>query len=203
MLQQILLWISDNYIELLGTIFGLLYIVLSIKQNIWCWPVGLITSALYIYVFFVTKFYADMGLQVYYLVISVYGWYHWMFGARSKKQDDLKISKSSLKLIIYSLLATIILFSIISFILVNYTDSEIPYWDAFTTAGSFVATWMLARKIIEHWLIWIIVDSVSLGLYIYKGLYPTVILFGVYTILAILGFVEWKREMRKELNASS
>lgn len=200
MLQQILLWITNNYIELLGLFFGLLYILLSIKQNIWCWPVGFITSALYVYVFFVTKFYADMGLQVYYLMVSVYGWYHWMFGAKSKKQDDLKISKTNIKLAIYLFLAASILFIIISYILVNYTDSEIPYWDAFTTAASFVATWMLARKIIEHWIIWIIVDSVSLGLYIYKELYPTVILFAVYTILAILGYIEWKKELKKKLN---
>ncbi|MCD4833227.1 MAG: nicotinamide riboside transporter PnuC [Bacteroidales bacterium] len=195
MLQQVLLWISNNYIELLGLIFGLLYILLSIKQNIWCWPVGFITSALYIYVFFVTKFYADMGLQVYYLIVSVYGWSHWMFGAKSKKQDDLKITKTNIKLGIYLFLATIVLFVIISYVLVNYTDSEIPYWDAFTTAASFVATWMLARKIIEHWIIWIIVDSVSLGLYIYKELYPTVILFAVYTVLAILGYIEWKKKL--------
>ncbi len=200
MLQQVLLWISNNYIELLGLIFGLLYILLSIKQNIWCWPVGFITSALYIYVFFVTKFYADMGLQVYYLIVSVYGWSYWMFGAKSKKQDDLKITKTNIKLAIYLFLATSILFIIISYILVNYTDSEIPYWDAFTTAASFVATWMLARKIIEHWIIWIIVDSVSLGLYIYKGLYLTVILFAVYTVLAILGYIEWKKELKKKLN---
>ncbi|MFP4022970.1 MAG: nicotinamide riboside transporter PnuC [Thiohalospira sp.] len=197
MLQQILYWISNNYIELLGTIFGLLYIILSIKQNIWCWPVGLITSALYIYVFFVTKFYADMGLQVYYLVVSIYGWYFWMYGGKSKKQDDLKISKTGFRLALYLVLVTAVLFGIIAFILVKFTDSEIPYWDAFTTAGSFVATWMLARKIIEHWLLWIIVDAVSLGLYIYKGLYATVILFAVYTVLAVTGYIEWKKELKK------
>ena len=195
MLQQILIWISNNYIELLGTVFGLLYILLSIKQNIWCWPAGLITSALYIYVFFSTKFYADMSLQVYYLFVSIYGWYHWMFGAKSEKQDDLKISKTNLKTGLVLLLITIFLFVLISYILVNYTDSTIPYWDSFTTAASFVATWMLARKMIEHWLIWIVIDAVSLGLYVYKGLYPTVILFAVYTILAILGYIEWKRKM--------
>ena len=162
MLNQILLWITQNYIELLGLVFGLLYIVFSIKENIWCWPVGFVTSALYIYVFFNTKFYADMGLQVYYLLVSIYGWYNWMFGARSKKQDDLKISKINLKLGIILIIVTIILFGVISYILVNYTDSELPYWDSFTTAASFVATWMLAKKIIEHWIIWVIVDIVSL-----------------------------------------
>lgn len=197
MLQQVLLWISSNYIELLGLIFGLLYLVLSIKQNIWCWPVGFVTSALYIYVFFVTKFYADMGLQVYYLFVSIYGWYNWMFGAKSKKQDDLKISKIKHRLVVNLIIVTVILFGVIAFILVNYTDSELPYWDSFTTAASFVATWMLAKKIIEHWIIWVIVDFVSLGLYVYKGLYPTVILFAVYTILAIFGYIEWKKELRK------
>ncbi|MGC9374366.1 MAG: nicotinamide riboside transporter PnuC, partial [Bacteroidales bacterium] len=167
-----------------------------IKQNIWCWPIGLITSALYIYVFFVTKFYADMGLQVYYLVVSIYGWYFWMFGGKSTKKDDLKISTAGFRRLIYIIVATAVLFGIIAFILINFTDSEIPYWDAFTTAGSFVATWMLARKIIEHWLIWIIVDSVSLGLYIYKGLYATVILFAVYTLLAVMGYIEWKNELK-------
>jgi nicotinamide mononucleotide transporter len=138
-----------------------------------------------------------MGLQVYYLLVSVYGWYNWMFGAKSKKQDDLKISKINLKLGIYLIIVTILLFGVIAFILVNYTDSELPYWDSFTTAASFVATWMLAKKIIEHWIIWVIVDFVSLGLYIYKGLYPTVILFAVYTVLAFLGYIEWKKELRK------
>ncbi|HAF29339.1 MAG TPA: nicotinamide riboside transporter PnuC [Bacteroidales bacterium] len=200
MLHQILLWISNNYIELLGLVFGLLYILLSIKQNIWCWPAGFITSVLYVYVFFTSKFYADMGLQVYYVFVSIYGWYNWMFGAKTKQQDDLKISKTSYKLAIYLSVTTIILFVFIAYILINYTDSEIPYWDAFTTAASFVATWMLAKKILEHWIIWIIVDAVSLGLYIYKELYPTVILFAVYTILAILGYIEWKKQIKIELN---
>ena len=197
MLQQILLWINNNYIELLGLIFGLLYIVLSIKQNIWCWPVGFITSALYIYVFLVTKFYADMGLQVYYLIVSVYGWYHWMFGSKSKQQDDLKITRVNIKLAAYLFLVGLTLFVVIAYILVNFTDSEIPYWDSFTTSASFIATWMLARKIIDHWIIWIIVDFVSLGLYVYKGLFPTVVLFAVYTVLAILGYIEWNRQLKK------
>jgi len=202
MLQNILIWISENYIEVLASIFGLLYILLSIKQNIWCWPVGFITSALYIYVFFVTRFYADMGLQVYYLIVSVYGWYYWMFGGKSKKQDDLVISKIGFKSGAILFLINAVLFSAISYVLINFTDSDIPYWDAFTTAASFVATWMLAQKKIEHWIIWIVVDAVSMGLYIYKGLYPTVFLFAVYTLLAILGYFEWKKELKKTLKKS-
>ena len=88
--------------------------------------------------------------------------------------------------------------AVIAYILVNFTDSDIPYWDAFTTAFSITATWMLARKIIEHWLIWIVVDLVSAGLYIYKGLYPTTVLFLVFTILAIMAYVEWKKDLNKD-----
>ncbi|MDA3779505.1 MAG: nicotinamide riboside transporter PnuC [Bacteroidales bacterium] len=200
MIQLVLAWFTNNYIEVSGTIFGLLYILLSIKQNIWCWPLGLITSAIYIYVFFVTKFYADMGLQVYYLIVSVYGWFNWQHGGKSHKQDDLKVSFLSLKLFFILLAATALFFVCIAYILINYTDSTIPYWDAFTTAASFVATWMLARKIIENWIFWIVIDFVSLGLYIYKGLYPTVVLFAVYTILAVVGYINWQKEIKLEVS---
>lgn len=195
MLQSFFTWVLTNYIEIFGALFGLLYIFLSIRQNIWCWPVGFITSALYVYVFFVTKFYADMGLQVYYLIVSVYGWYHWMYGGKSKQQDDLKPAWGNLRLYVALTFAAIALFAAIAFILVKFTDSEIPYWDAFTTAGSFIATWMLARKLIENWLVWILVDTVALGTYIYKELYATVALFLVYVVLAILGYLQWKRAL--------
>jgi len=195
MLHLFFQWLGNNYIELLGSVLGFAYILLSIKQNIWCWPVGLATSALYIYVFFVSKFYADMGLQVYYVIASIYGWFHWMYGAKSHKSDDLKISKTRIKLAVLLFIINGILFWVIAYILINYTDSDIPYWDAFTTAASFVATWMLARKMIEHWIIWIIVDAVSLGLYVYKGLYPTVILFAIYTAMAVIGYIQWRKQL--------
>jgi nicotinamide mononucleotide transporter len=136
-----------------------------------------------------------MSLQVYYVFVSIYGWYHWQYGSKSKKEDDLKISKTNIKTAFYLFIITGLLFVFIAYILVNFTDSTVPYWDSFTTAASFVATWMLARKMIEHWIIWIIVDAISLGLYLYKGLYPTVILFAVYTLLAVFGYIEWKRKM--------
>jgi nicotinamide mononucleotide transporter len=192
---MIIKWLSDNYIEILGLITGLLYLYFSIKQNILMWLFGLLSSTIYIYVYFISKFYADMGLQVYYVFISIYGWYYWLYGKRKHNEKDLPVSKISIKLALILFFVNLMLFLIISYILKNYTDSSLPYWDAFTTAASIVATWMLARKIIEHWLIWIVVDSVSFGLYLYKGLYPTVILFSVYTIMAIIGYREWKKEM--------
>lgn len=198
MLDVVFSWFTNNYIEFLGTVFGLIYIFFSIKQNILLWPVGIITSALYIYVFFYSKFYADMSLQVYYLIISFYGWYSWLHGKnKNSETNQIQIINTTKKLGFILIVITFGLFIFIAFILKNYTDSPLPYWDSFTTSASIVATWMLTKKYIDQWLIWIIVDAVSLCLYIYKGLYSTSFLFLVYTILAIIGYFEWKKEIKK------
>lgn len=200
MLQSVLTWLIDHYIEILGTVFGLLYIFFSIKQSSWCWPFGIISSVIYILVFFKSGFYADMGLQFYYVFIGFYGWYHWIFGGKKGNNQHLEITKTKLRLWIILFIINAVLFVLISFILVNYTDSTIPYWDAFTTAASIIATWMLAQKKIEHWIIWIVVDIISLGLYIFKDLYATAILFTVYSILAFIGYSEWKKDLNRKLN---
>lgn len=188
-------WLAENYIEVFGAVAGIVYVILEIRQNIWLWPLGLVTSAIYVFVFFTSKFYADMGLQAYYVFISVYGWYWWLKGGRKFKAGTLPVTRVSMKLAAILLFVFIILFAGIWLVLVNYTDSPVPLGDAFTTALSIVATWMLARKIIEHWILWIIADIVSMGLYIYKGLYPTVLLFAVYTVMAVIGYREWRKTM--------
>jgi len=189
-------WISTNIIEIIGTLSGFIFLYFEIKQSKWLWPVGLFSALMYIYVFFMAKFYADMGLQFYYVFISIYGWFHW---SRSKGESAAELPVTTLKIGLFFklLLASLFIYIAISFILVNYTDSPIPYWDAFTTALSIVATWMLARKILEQWLVWVIVDAVSLGLYLYKELYPTAILFAFYTILAVYGYFQWKKDIAK------
>ncbi|HCC71984.1 MAG TPA: nicotinamide riboside transporter PnuC [Bacteroidales bacterium] len=191
-------WLSDHYIEVFGALTGIIYVILEIRQSIWLWPLGLITSVIYIWVFFTSKFYADMGLQTYYVLISIYGWYWWLKGGKKYKKDSLPVTNISMKLAAILLFVFLALFVLIWFILVKYTDSPIPIGDAFTTALSVVATWMLARKIIEHWVLWIIADLVSIGLYIYKGLFPTVILFAVYTVMAVIGFREWRKTVNME-----
>jgi nicotinamide mononucleotide transporter len=190
-------WIQSNYIEVIGAIAGLIYLYLEIKQNIWLWPFGIITSALYIYIFFVSKFYADMGLQFYYLFISFYGWWHWLYGGKTDKQEELPVTKLNAKLALYLLVASIAIFVPLVYILTNYTDSTVPYGDSFTTALSIIATWMLARKILEMWWVWVIVNAVSLALYVYKGLYPTSVLFIFYTSMSFVGYIQWKRSMLK------
>lgn len=197
MSDTILSWLTANYVELLGAVLGFLYIFLSIRQHIFTWPVGLLTSALYVYVFLVSKFYADMLLQVYYVGVSIYGWYYWLKG-NSNSNKQLTVSHTPLKLYLPLLGATLVLFFLFLFGLKYYTDSPVPFGDSLTTALSIVATWMLARKYLEHWLIWIFVDFFSAFLYGFKGLWPTVILFLVYTVMAALGYRSWKNELIKE-----
>jgi nicotinamide mononucleotide transporter len=194
-------WMWENKIELSGALLGLLYIFFSIKQHIFTWPTGLFTSLLYIVVFFQSGFYADMGLQVYYVAISIYGWYYWLKGGRKNSighRKKLPPGKTPKKLLINLLLATIIIYAGILFILLKFTDSTVPYMDSLTTALSITATWMLAKKYIEHWLIWIFVDLFSAGLYIYKDLWPTVILFLIYSFMAVLGYIEWKKDIKAQ-----
>lgn len=198
-MEIIIRWLSGNYIELLGAILGIAYIFFSIRQSILTWPVGLLTSILYVWVFFVSKLYADMGLQMYYVVISIYGWYEWVRGNQADHSEPVKVSRLTLKLGLILSLVSFLVFLLIWAILTNYTDSQVPIADALATSLSIVATWMLARKILEHWLIWIFVDAFCIGLFWYKDLLPTVILFAVYTVMAYIGFIEWKKELSGEM----
>ncbi len=199
-LYFVLSWIINHAIEVLATLTGILYLIYSVRASVWLWPLGFVTSALYVYVFYTKKIYADMGINVYYVVVSIYGWVHWHRVNKSGQQEELPILNLTRIQWFISLIITCILFIIIAWILVKYTDSDVSLIDSFTTSASIVATWMLARKIIEHWLFWIVIDAVSMGLYIYKGLYPTVVLFTVYTCFAILGYVQWRKIQKTNMN---
>lgn len=193
-MELIIKWLSENYIELLGAILGVIYVFFSIRQSILTWPVGFLTSLLYVWVFFVSKLYADMGLQFYYVVISIYGWYEWLRGNKTNHSEPIRISRLTLKLAAILGIISLVLFFLIWFVLKNYTDSTVPIADSLATSLSIVATWMLARKILEHWLVWIFVDIFSIGLFWYKDLLPTIFLFVVYTVMAVVGYREWKKE---------
>lgn len=193
-------WIFGNYLELFGVVSGLLFLYLEIKQKLWLWPVGLITSAVYIIVFYKSGFYADMALQVYYVVISVYGWWHWLSGrSENLKSNNLPITRLTAKLAITLFAVSVILWIAMWFVLSTFTDSQVPIGDSFTTALSIVATWMLARKIIEQWWVWGVVNLVSLSLYLYKGLYPTSVLFVFYTTMVFVGYIEWRKSEKNDV----
>jgi len=196
MTDIILEWLLSNKIEMLGAILGILYIYFSINQNILTWPTGLLTSILYIIVFFQSKLYADMSLQVYYVVISIYGWYFWLKGTNKKNNGSVPVRKTGKRLLLRLIVITGLIYISILYLL-RFTDSDIAHLDSMTTALSITATWMLAKKYIEHWLIWIFVDLFSSGMYVYKNLWPTVILFLIYTVMAYLGYIKWIKDFNQ------
>ena len=200
-------WISNNYIEIFGAVAGILYVIFEIRQNIWLWPVGLITSGVYIWVFFTGKLYADMSLQGYYLAVSILGWYWWLKGAGRRaqgtgegKNEDRKLNVTRLSLMNGIILASVFiaLFFILWLVLSKLTDSPVPVCDSFITSLSIIATWMLARKIYEHWYLWIIVNTASIILFITRGLYPTVILYIVYCAMSFVGLKEWGKSLKED-----
>ncbi|MDD3859406.1 MAG: nicotinamide riboside transporter PnuC [Bacteroidales bacterium] len=189
----VLEWLNLNWIEVTAAALGLFGIFLQIRQNHWYWLTSIIMVSFYIVVFYDSRFYADMSFQFYYLIVSIYGWYFWLSGRRKNNMERIVAYKLKPVQWLYTIGISVIMFFAIYFILKNFTNTDVALGDAFTTSLSIVATWLLARKIIENWLFWIVVDLVSSGLYIYKALYPTAILFVVLTVLAVVGYYKWKR----------
>jgi nicotinamide mononucleotide transporter len=200
-------WLSNNYIEIFGAVTGIVYVLLEIRQTIWLWPVGIITSAVYIWVFFTSKIYADMSLQVYYLIISVLGWYWWARGTGRRAQGtgqkeegekgELRVTRLKLKTGLILAVVFVLLYFAMWIVLTRLTDSPVPVRDAFITSLSIIATWMLARKIYEHWYLWIVVNFVSAVLFLTRGLYPTVILYIVYGVMSFAGLMEWRKTLTR------
>jgi nicotinamide mononucleotide transporter len=187
-------------IEIVAAVFGVISVFLSVRQNIWSWPTAIVNVGLYIIVFYESKLYADTGLQVIYVVLNAYGWYHWLYGG--KNRTELPVSRTSARL--WLLLATLgaIGTALIGTLLSRKTDAALPYIDAMTTSTSLVAQWMMTRKLLENWLIWVAVDVVYIGMYIYKSLYVTAVLYLIFLVLSALGFVQWRRSIREREAAS-
>ncbi|MDD5185584.1 MAG: nicotinamide riboside transporter PnuC [Paludibacter sp.] len=189
-----LAYLKANWIEIVGAILSLIYLYLSIKQKISLWVFGFFASAFYIVVFFQTKFYADMSLQFYYLVVSVYGWINWKYGTHQAGKE-LPATRTGKKLIWQLALASVLIYVVYYIVLAKFTDSTIPKADSLVGMLSVVGTWMLARKLLENWLVWIVADGLATGLFFYKELYPTAVIFIIYTIMAVVGFLQWKKTM--------
>ena len=158
----------EQLLEYFGVLTGLLYLFLEIRQHRAMWVVGFLTSLVYVFVFFFSKIYADMGLNIYYVAISIYGFWQWTRSKGRQEQTAEDIETAPQEVILYR--------------------------DAFTTAVGIVATWMLARRIVEHWIFWIVVNCVSVYLYYLRGLYPTMFLYICYAILAAAGLYTWKKK---------
>ncbi len=156
------------------------------------WVVGFVSSLAYVVIFFQNKFYADACMNVYYVLMSVYGFYVWKFSPRAQA-TELSVTHIRRRLGLILLSIALVVFLLIYFVLISYTDSPMPIGDAFTTALSIVGTWMLARKYLEHWLLWIVINFVSAGLYFYKSMDPTAVLYLIYGILSVYGYFSWRK----------
>ena len=181
-------------IEIIGAVIGLVYLYLEFKANKWLWPVGVVMPIVYVWIFFQSKFYADMGVNIYYFFASIYGWILWS-KYKKNNQEELLITHTPKKYFVPISIIGILLFAIIAFILVRFTDSPVPYGDSFTTALSILGMWLLARKHIEQWWFWFFVNIISCALYLWKGLYTTSILFAIYSIISVFGYYKWKKMM--------
>lgn len=196
MTDEITNWLTGHYAELAGTILGLIYITLSVRQKVLTWPFGIATSVVYAWVFYATRFYAGMGLQLYYVAISIYGWIYWVSGKSKTRAGELPVTRINRPTAVYGILLAAGSFILLYFLLTHKTDSPVPFMDALTTALSIAATWLLARKVLENWLVWIVTDLLCIGLYASQNLWATVVLFAVYEALAIYGYFQWKSSMR-------
>jgi len=188
-----------DFIEIFGVIFGFICVILTVRQNIWCWPTGLVNVVLFMIMFYHTRLYADMGLQAVYIVLSIYGWYQWLYGGPEKSK--LSISHVRAKLIFLLTLIGISGTLLMGWSLSNYTNADLPYWDSTTTVMSLIAQWMLARKILENWLVWISADVLFVGIYLHKKLYLTSLLYVIFLILATSGYIVWKRTLARQPNS--
>lgn len=189
-----------NYLEIFGTVVGLVYLWLEYKASIHLWIVGIIMPAIYIFVYYRAGLYADFCINIYYFLMAVYGYIVWKYGismqCKKKEKKELPVSHMPLKYYIPATLSLGVIWIFIYFVLTTCTNSTVPLFDSFITALSIVAMWMLARKFAEQWLAWIAVDAVSTGLFIYKDLYFTSGLYALYTIIAIFGYFKWLRLMK-------
>lgn len=185
-------------LQIVGVVLGLLYLWLEYRANTWLWIVGMLMPCVHCVLYFKSGLYADCAMQGYYILAGLYGLIVWLLGHKSKDKP-LRISHTPLRLVVPLVAVYGVLHIAIYYVLVRFTDSTVPFFDSMTTAMSMVAMWMLSRKYMEQWLVWCVVDAITVGLYLYKGIPLTAGLYTLYTALAIAGYIRWKREVvRKE-----
>ena len=179
--------------EIAGTLIGIAYLYWEYQADRKVWLAGIAMPAISLYVYWQAGLYADFGINVYYLLAAVYGMWVWAAGKQEGGQE-MPISRTPSRMWPWLLASFMLSFAAIGLFLIH-TDSTVPWWDAFTTALSIVGMWMLARKWLEQWIAWILVDAVSSGLYVYKEIYFYAALYALYTVVAIFGYAKWKHMM--------
>lgn len=190
-------WILQNYLELAGVITGIVCVWFNSRENILGWPIGLINVSIYFFIFYSSKLYSDMGLQVVYFITGIYGWYYWSQN-KNKKTNLKPVSRMNALGWLLSVIGVVVFAAITGFLLSENTDASVPYIDSLCVGASLVAQFLLARKVLENWLIWIAVDIVYIGLFIYKELYLTAGLYAVFIAIAISGYLTWRKTWQSQ-----
>jgi nicotinamide mononucleotide transporter len=193
-------WINKNGIEIIGAVLAFVYLILEIKQKWTLWIVGIISSTFYAYIFFQANLYAESGLNFYYILMSAYGLYCWKFSSK-ESDDSLGFHHITTRTALTLMFIFILLFGVVCFILYQFTNAQVPIPDALIAISSIIATWMVAKKIVECWYVWIFVNSFATALYIHQNLYPTAVLFSVYSIFSFIGLMEWRKSVKKNDSA--
>jgi nicotinamide mononucleotide transporter len=181
--------------EILGFITGALCVWLAAREHIWNWPIGIANNLFYFVVFWRSKLYADACLQIVYLLISIYGWYKWAH--RAADNHELPVSRVAFRDVVLLGVVTTIAALVLHGLLGRYTDSTVPWGDGITTAMSLTAQYMLSRKLLENWLLWILADVIYVALYAYKHLYLTSFLYAIFIAMCVSGFVRWRKSLSK------
>ena len=183
-------------LEFLGFLLGFLCVIFLIFRNVLTWPFGIGYVLISFVVFWQAKLYADFVLHIFFLVMNIYGWYYWVYGKKDHEQDVPVTTitfPTWLKLIVLSVVGVVAW----GFVLNRYTDASLAYWDSTTSVLSFGAMWLTARKKIENWIFWIVVDILATGIYFYKGLYFYFLLYLFYIGMAVAGYLVWKKSLKQ------
>ena len=186
-------YLQQNWLEVLGIITSLICVWLNTRQNVWGWFWAIICSAIYAIIFWQSNLKSDAELQVIFILLSIYGIYEWKFSKGEK--TILPVSKIPLKLALICLIFLGLFTGVSGYLHHKYLGASLPYLDSSLTAISLIATWMTARKYLENWLLWIGANVCYVGMYVYKGLFGTSILYVLLIVLAVKGFVDWRRSM--------
>ena len=187
-------FIVEHWLDIVTTVLGLAYILLEYKANVWMWAVGFAMQALGIVLYYQKGLYADCGMEFYYLSMTVYGYWRWVRGSVVK--EPLPIRHFPRRLVLPWLVLIAAIWALIYWLLVTFTNSNVPLADSFTTALSIIGIWALAHKYLEQWFIWIAVDVVTCVLYYYKDIPFKASLYGLYVVIAVMGWFKWRRMMR-------
>jgi nicotinamide mononucleotide transporter len=192
-------YLIEHWLDITTTILGLIYIILEYRASILLWLVGIIMPALDIVLYYTHGLYGDAAMAVYYTLAAIYGWIVWKFGHKhqQKEGEEMPITHMPKRLYPATILFFVVAWVVTWFVLSHYTNSNVPVLDGFTNALSFVGLWALARKYLEQWLFWILVDAVSCYLYIIKGIPFKASLYGLYVVIAVMGYFKWKKAIVK------